>query len=97
MKYLPNDYNTDDFKIEFSLPDYIDYKTKKDIGDIKFYFQDELLYTEKVLIKEEIKPNFLSIIRDNIIYICIGLLIIICSIIIIVLKKKKKGKEIPVI
>ena len=43
MKYLPNDYNTDDFKIEFSLPDYIDYKTKKDIGDIKFYFQDELI------------------------------------------------------
>ena len=97
-KYLPNDYNKNDFKIEFNIPEFIDYKTEKNIGNIKYYFGDELLYTQKVTINEEIKPTFWAIVRDNIIYIIIGFILLISLIIFIILKKKKnKNEEIPVI
>lgn len=90
IKYLPNNYNKEDFKIEFNIPEYIDYKTKKDIGNIKYYYDDELLYTENIIINENIKPNFISLLKDNIIYITIFFLIIISY---LIFRRKKKSKN----
>lgn len=93
IKYLSNDYNKDDFKIEYNIPEYITYKSNKKIGNIKYFFKDELLYTQEIIVNEEIKPNFISLIKDNILYIGIGISIIIISIISIICKKRLNKKE----
>ncbi len=86
IKYLPNNYDKNNFKIEYNIPDYITYKTNKNIGNIKYYYGKELLYTQNIFINEEIKPNFISILKDNFIYIII-IISIILSIIIYYLKR----------
>ena len=91
IKYLPNNYNKDDFKIEYNIPQYLDYKQEKEIGNIKYYYQDELLYTQKIILNEKIRPNFISFIKDNIIYILLSILLII-SIIYFSIKRSKKLK-----
>ena len=87
IKYLPNNYNKEDFKIEYNIPEYIDYKTNKDIGNIKYFYGNELLYTENVIIKEDINPNFISILKDNIIYI-ICIITFLLIIIYLIFKKR---------
>lgn len=94
IKFLKNDYNHDDFKIEYHLPEYITYKTEKDIGNINYYFGDELLYSQKIIIQEEIKPNFISIIKDNILYIIAGFMLLILIIVLIILRKRYKRKHL---
>lgn len=87
-KYLPNDYKKEDFKIVYHLPEYLDYKSEEHIGSIEYYFQDELVGKEEVILNVKIKPNLISWIKDHIIFILIGIIILI-SVIFALLKRKR--------
>lgn len=97
VKFLENNYNKENFKIEYNLPEYITYKSDKNLGQINYYYEDELLYTQPIILQEEIHPTFLSIIRDNLVYViigCVSLLLLIILIVVRIIYKKKHYLEI---
>ena len=77
IKYLPSDYNKDYLKIEYNGPSYISYRNRinKKIGTINYYYQDELIATEDIILKEKFKINILLIIIQIIISLLILLII----------------------
>ena len=89
--FLPNDYNIDLFRKEYSGVGKISYKNKfnEKIGTIKYYYNGQLIKEDDVLIDVELKFNLLKYIKKNIlIIICICILILIVSIYIIIKKRK---------
>lgn len=98
-KYLPNDYNKEDIKIEYIGTKEVSYKDKKDtqIGNINYYYQDILLDSEPVFLKEEIKlssEKLIMLYKDKIMLIILSvLLIIIVPILLIIIKSKNKSHK----
>ena len=93
VKFLKNDYNKDNFKVEYNLPEYITYKSSKNLGHVNYYYEDELLYTQSIILQEDIHPNFMSILKDNIAYIIIGIALIILLIVFIIIRRKCQRKQ----
>ena len=91
VKYLPNDYNPELWKIVYKIPEVLDYHSKKEIGTIEYYYNEEQLGIDTIILKEEIKPTLLEVLKNNILYI-IGGIIGIIGIIILIIKKKKHCK-----
>lgn len=88
-KYLQNDYDKNKVKIEYDGLEKISFYNKKGkkIGIIKYYFDDELLDSEDVIINTNIKINFSKILIK---YYYILIFIFLFIVILIARKRKKK-------
>jgi D-alanyl-D-alanine carboxypeptidase (penicillin-binding protein 5/6) len=88
-KFLPSDYDKNKLRIEYNGLEEISFISKKDekIGTINYYFEDELIGNEDVILNTVIK---ISIIKVLIHYWYVVLIMIIVVIIILLLPKKKK-------
>ena len=89
--YLPNDYSKKDISIKYTGLEELSYYNKKDeqIGNIKIYYQDKLIYQEDIFLNENIKINILKILLYYK-YFIITIVIFIIIIIIIIRKKRIK-------
>ena len=77
IKYL-NNYNEKDFHIKYNLPKYLDYHYKDKIGEVCFYYQEQLLYTQDIILDKKIRPSLFEYIRKYIIIVPIIVLICFC-------------------
>lgn len=93
-KYLPSDFKKDDFKIEYTGLEELNFKNKigTKIGTIKYYFENELLLEEDVILNIKIKMNLKKIIKEYY-YILITIVIIIILIPVLISKKNKLNKK----
>ena len=62
-KFLPNDYNKDLISINYNGLNELSYKNKIDskIGTINCYYDNELIYSEDIYLKEDIHINIIKI------------------------------------
>ena len=86
-KFLPKDYDKNKIKIEYNGLEELSFNNKIDdkIGTINYYYDNELIKTEEVIINKEIKINFIKILQKY--YFVIIIIITILGI--IILKRKK--------
>ena len=94
--YLKNDYNKNGVKYIYNGKGEITPFNKKGekLGTLNIYYQDKLLDTQEIILKENLKFNFLSFVKEEFIKIIIaivGLIVIIISIVIIKKKLTKKA------
>lgn len=76
IKYLNNDFKEEDFHIKYKLPKYLDYHSKDKIGKVYYYYQDQLLYTQNIILDKNIRPSLFEYIKKFIFIIPIILLIL---------------------
>ena len=95
IKYLPIDYDINKLKIEYNGLDNLNYKVKQDaeIGEILYYYDNELINKEKVYLNISIEKDYIKIIKHYKFYLLVIFIIIILCIIITnkILIKKKLG------
>lgn len=91
-KYLPNDYNKELVKVSYKGEKAIDYNYKKGtkLGILSYYYDNELLKEEDVILEQDIKIDILKVL-DKYKYIIVSLIVIIILLILII-KPKKKSK-----
>lgn len=94
-KYLPSDYDHKNFKIKYEGLEELSYRNKKDseIGTINYYYKDQLIDSEKVIINQGIKPSFKKILKKYF-YIPIIILVIIPLLVRRKNKRKRRRKNI---
>ena len=92
-KYLPSDYNKDNIRIEYEGLDEINFLNHKDdrIGKIKYYYEDELLVTQDIILTQDIKMDFIKVLQK---YYVIVIVFVLLLIIIFILKHNRKRKKI---
>ena len=90
-KYLPSDYDKDKIKIEYKGLEELSFRNKKDekIGTINYYYNNELLDSEDVIINADIKMDLGKLLLHYW-YIVLIIILIIITLIIIIIKKRKK-------
>ncbi|MBQ6538790.1 MAG: D-alanyl-D-alanine carboxypeptidase [Bacilli bacterium] len=90
IKYLPSDYNKDDFKIKYTGLKELSFKNKKgkEIGTIKYYYENKLIDKEKVILNKDIKVSFKKLLKK---YFYIPLILIVIILFLITRKKKRKN------
>ena len=95
QKFLPNDYNKDLFKIEYNGIEKLSFTNKKgdNIGTIKYYYDNELIKEEEVILNTEIKFDIIKIIKKYYIYI-FCLFILITSIFVVIIRKNVLKKSL---
>lgn len=88
-KYLPVDYDKSLIKVEYSGKKSLTYKDKLNtkIGTITYTYNGETISTEEVILKKEIKPDYIKILLEYKFQI-LGIIILI--ILISLFKKKTK-------
>lgn len=88
-KYLPSDYDINNLKIEYEGLTELNFRNYKEekIGTIKYYYEDELLYEQNVILDKKIDLDLIKLLKKH--YIII---ITIVSIIFIYLIKPKRKK-----
>ena len=88
-KFLPIDYDKTLIKVEYSGKESLSYKDKLNtkIGTITYTYNNETIFTEDVILKKEIKPNYIKIILEYKFPI-LGIIIVI--ILIFIFKRKTK-------
>ena len=86
--YLPSDYDKDKIKIDYTGLDHLSFMNKvgDKIGSIKYYYDNELISEDDVILESKLEISIKKIIKEYF-YLFIGIPIIV--IIIIVIKKKK--------
>lgn len=91
-KYLPSDYDKNSLRLDYDGPELLDFRSSKGdkIGTMYYYYNDELISTEDVVLSEEISINIWKVLLKYY-YVIIILLIIPISFIIIRKKKFKKA------
>ena len=92
-KFLPVDYDKSLIKIEYSGTETLSYKDSINtkIGTITYFYNNEAISTEDVILKKEIKPDYIKILLEYKFQI-LGIIIVI--ILISLFKKKtKKNKK----
>ena len=84
--YLPKDYNKKEIKLVYNGQDEVTAFDKKGdhLGTLKIYYQDKLLDTQKITLKENLNFSATEFIKENIFIVIIPLLMIF----IIIMKKK---------
>ena len=92
-KFLPNDYKKEDLSIKYTGLNSLSFKNKVgiNVGTIKYYYADELIFTQKVKLEKDIQIDFFKIIKKYY-YIVIFILVIIiyaCMKVFFRIKKKK--------
>ena len=90
-KFLSKDYNKDLFKVEYEGLNELSFNNKKDeeIGTIKYYYDNQLIKEEKVILDTELKFDLLKFIKKYYIYI-ISISILILLMLIIIIRKRKR-------
>ena len=93
-KYLPSDYNIDSFKYEYIGLEELSYKNKVEekIGTINYYYENELLYTQDVILNEKIDMDFFKIVKKHYILVISIFAIIILTITLLIIKRKRVNK-----
>lgn len=88
-KFLPVDYDKSLIKIEYSGTETLSYKDSINtkIGTITYFYNNEAISTEDVILKKEIKPDYIKILLEYKFQI-LGIIIVI--ILISLFKKKTK-------
>lgn len=93
-KFLANDYNKEDIKIDYIGKKELSYKNEKNekLGTIKYYYQGNMLDEESVYLTTEIKADYIKIIKanKNIIFTTIAILTLLIIVIITLIKSKRK-------
>ena len=64
-KYLPKDYNKDNFKAKYVGLDHLNFMDRKgkEIGDIHYYYEDKEFYREKVILNKDINISVIKIVK----------------------------------
>ena len=88
--YLPNNYNQKDVKLIYQGKNEITPFMKKGetLGTLKIYYQDKLLDTQKITLKETLNFNIINFIKQEIILIISSIIILIIIISLIIHKKR---------
>ena len=86
-KFLPKDYDKNKIKIDYVGLNELSYRNKKGskIGVINYYFEDELIYKENVVLDKKINLNIIKLIKKYIVLIIVGIVVIF-----VIIKKKRK-------
>lgn len=90
-KYLPIDYNKDNFKAEYSGKTALKFSSKGKIGTIKYYYNDELLDEEEVIINTKIELDIVKFIKRY--WILITLMLIGLFVLMRLIKYSRKHKR----
>ncbi|MBR2840560.1 MAG: D-alanyl-D-alanine carboxypeptidase [Bacilli bacterium] len=91
VKYLPNNYDKNDVKYKYDGVEEVDIFTNKKLGELKIYYKDELINTQKVKLNTKIHFDLFKFLKGNIIYI-LAIITILFIIIKILLRKKSIKK-----
>lgn len=88
--YLPSDYNEDDLNIKYEGFTTLSYKNKlnEKIGTIFYYYQNEVIATEKVYLTINLEPDYNKIILNNLNKIVLIIILIIFIIALLIYIKK---------
>lgn len=91
-KYLPVDYDHKLIKFEYTGEEELSYKNKEHskIGNIKYYYQDELLGSEDVILNKKIEPSIKKILFEYRVYIIISSVFLLLIVLKTFLFKKKR-------
>ena len=94
-KFLPSDFNKNDFKTKYTGLKELSYKNKKGdkIGKIKYYFGDELFYEEDVILDIDINFSIKKFITVYWYIVVIFVLIVFLFIAKKLFRKKQKKKK----
>ena len=92
-KYLPSDYDKNNLKIEYEGLNELSFKNSENekIGIVSYYYGDELLLKEDVILKEEISINIVKVLKTY--YWQLLIVILIITLLVVILKKKMKRKR----
>lgn len=90
-KYLPIDYNKDSFKAEYSGKTELKFSSKGKIGTIKYYYNDELLDEEEVIINTKIELDIVKFIKKY--WLLITLMLIGLFVLMRLIKYSRKHKR----
>ena len=92
LYYLPNDYSKEDIDIKYTGLEELSYKNKKDskIGKVEYYYQDKLISTEDIYLKENLKINIFKIINQYKYF----LIILIALILLLIISRKRVIKRL---
>ncbi len=90
-KFLPSDYDTSLVRYEYEGKDKLNFfdKVNDKIGTIKYYYDNELLGREDIILESEINVSIPKVLNKYKVYIIIGISVIILLIIMIRLKRRK--------
>lgn len=90
-KFLPNDYNKNLLKVEYEGLEELNSSNKSNqiIGKLKYYYDNELIKEENVILKENISFDLLKYIKENLLLFLL-IVILIILIIIAIIKKRRK-------
>ena len=92
-KFLENDYNIDNFKIQYNGLEELSYKNEKGekIGTIKYLYNNLEIDSEDIYLDINIKPDILKIIysKKEIIIVIISVFIFLITSIMILIKKQR--------
>ena len=96
MKYLPSDYDKGGIKVEYEGLEELKFTNRKDskIGTVKYYFEEELLYQEDVVLNTSLKMNVKKVIKKYYYVLIIIIFIIILMPVLIIRKNKKRNKKL---
>ncbi len=99
-KYLPVDYDIGKLKIEYDGLKILSYNNHKDdiIGKVSYYFDNELLLEQNIILDQEIELNIIKFLKKYYIYVIVLSLLIFLMFILLVFRalflKKIYLKEI---
>ena len=93
-KFLEKDYDKSLIKVEYKGKEKLSYKDaiNTKIGTITYTYNKEIISTEDVLLKEEIKPDYIKILLQYKYYI-IGTILLVIILCIIKRKSKKRRRH----
>lgn len=94
VKFLPIDYDLSKFSVKYSGKEKLNYKNKKNeiIGKIDYYYDDELLSSEKVILDITLEKDYLKLLYKYRFQI-ISIIGIISLIVIFIFNKGKKLRK----
>ena len=96
-KYLPSDYDINNLVIKYDGLEELSYRNKKEdqIGKVYYYFNDELLFEQDVILDQEIHINWMKFLSKYY-YVVIIIILLIISSLVLFLKMKKKKRLISI-
>ena len=94
-KYLPSDYDHNKIKIKYDGLEELSFKNHKGdkIGTISYFYNNNLLYKQKVIVNSDIKISIGKVIKTYYIFIILSILIILILFVLFKRKKNKKRKK----
>lgn len=94
-KYLPSDYDINKLKIEYSGLEELSYKNKENdkIGEILYYFDNELLTKQDVILNQKINLNIIKLLKKYYLLVAAGLCLIISLSVLFIKKRLRQNKR----